>query len=261
LGSGDFDSTIHDLSSNYGYGKGSTAESNMPLSKVPPTQTRPSTTKATGGSYELQSSGRCSTYINTTSECSAAARFLRLRHTSASLDLQSSSATYDPPGCYFQDGAFVKFNLLTPGQNRVSCTEVDKCVCKTSNPDDYGIYPTIHDLPSNYGYGDGPTTESNVPTAAPTVAPTVAATVAPTVAATVAPTMAATVAPTVPATVAPTVPATVAATSCKMVKAGDVAEVDGFFCAVSDDNRLRCSADATAALSGDVAPVDGIYCN
>jgi len=60
-------------------------------------------------------------------ECSAAATYLRLSDTSASDDRQSG-VTYDPPYCYFE-GRSLKFN--GNGKNRGSCTNSDKCLCKT----------------------------------------------------------------------------------------------------------------------------------
>jgi len=80
--------------------------------------------------YELKTSGRCSTYIDSVAECSTAARSLGLSDTSPSDD----GVTYDPPGCYFEAGS-LKFNQ---GGNRGTCSSAgrtgltpDTCLCKT----------------------------------------------------------------------------------------------------------------------------------
>merc|ERR1719450_1481788 len=77
--------------------------------------------------YELKTSGTCSAYISTKSQCSAAARALGLSDTSAEDDRQSWGVSYDPKGCYYEGG---RLKHHDEGRNTGSCTDSDKCLCK-----------------------------------------------------------------------------------------------------------------------------------
>ena len=78
--------------------------------------------------YAMQSSGSCTNYVMSMSECSAAAAALGLSDTTAASDGQPNGVSYDPPYCYFEGGS-LKFNA---GANTGSCTASDQCVSQLS---------------------------------------------------------------------------------------------------------------------------------
>ena len=102
-----------------------------------------------GTRYVIRTSGRCasSTQIRSSSECSAAAKYLNLYDQSVTLDYQYR-ASHDPNGCYYENG-YLKFNNY--GGNYGYCTSYDKCLCK---------------------YGDETTTTITTTTAFPTTTTT-----------------------------------------------------------------------------------------
>ena len=79
------------------------------------------------GQYHGIRNGRCppGREITSLSECSAAAKDLKLNDQSASSDNQPNGVGYDPPFCYYEGGQ-LKFN---GGRNYGSCTSSDTCLC------------------------------------------------------------------------------------------------------------------------------------
>jgi len=73
----------------------------------------------------MQMFGHCTNDITSINECSAAARALKLRDTTASDDRQSG-VYYDPPYCYYEGGS-LKFN--SNGKNTGLCRTSDQCLC------------------------------------------------------------------------------------------------------------------------------------
>ena len=59
------------------------------------------------------------------SACSAAAASVKLPDTSAKLDEHPHGVMFDPPFCYYEDGA-LKFNA---GRNSGFCSSSDQCLC------------------------------------------------------------------------------------------------------------------------------------
>ena len=85
-------------------------------------------TSSANYTYTVLQSGSCGTdwVINTTTECAAAAASLGFLNTNAQFD-QQYGVSYDPPGCYFENG---NLKVNTNNRNTGACSSGDRCVCR-----------------------------------------------------------------------------------------------------------------------------------
>jgi len=94
--------------------------------KMPPTNVAPTPAPAPKP-YMLQVSGKCASPITTAEDCATAAKVLGLSDKTVTDDGQHGGVSYDPKGCYFEQGS-LKYNKHH--KNTGTCNSIDNCLCR-----------------------------------------------------------------------------------------------------------------------------------